>query len=113
MTDSTYLTMGYALIALGFLLLFAELFVPTSGTLFVVAVGCLAVGITFTFWYDHTVGTWTLVAVFLALPLLGKILLTYWPRTSIGRRMFLTARDEDNTLASLPENQALEELLGR
>ena len=112
MTDSTYLTMGYALIALGFLLLLAELFLPTSGTLFVIAVACFAVGVTFTFWYDRTVGLWTLIGVFLALPVLGKILLTYWPRTSIGRRMILAARNDD-TLAMLPVNQDLEELRGR
>ena len=112
--DSSYLTMGYALIALGFLLLLSELFLPTSGTLFVIAVACFAVGVTFTFWYDRTVGAWTLLGVFLALPILGKILLTYWPRTPIGRRMMLTApTEEDTTLATLQGNQQLEELRGR
>src|SRR5260370_18899802 len=113
MTDSTYLTMGYALIALGLVLLLAELFIPTSGTLFVIAVACLAVGVTFTFWYDGTTGAWTLVGVFIALPILGKLLLTYWPRTRIGRRMMLMAHTEDETLASLQANQELEQLRGR
>jgi membrane-bound serine protease (ClpP class) len=113
MTDSTYLTMGYALIALGFVLLLAELFIPTSGTLFVVAVASIAVGVTFTFWYDRATGAWTLVGVFIALPVLGKILLTYWPRTRMGRRMMLIARPEDDTLASLHANQELEDLRGR
>jgi membrane-bound serine protease (ClpP class) len=112
--ESTYLTMGYVLIALGFLLLLAELFIPTSGTLFVIAVAAIAVGVTFTFWYDPTTGTWTLVGVFVALPILGKILLSYWPRTRIGRRMMLVANAEgDSTLASLAANQDLEELRGR
>jgi membrane-bound serine protease (ClpP class) len=114
MTDSTYLTMGYALIALGFVLLLAELFIPTSGTLFVIAVASIAVGVTFTFWYDTITGTWTLVGVFVALPILGKILLTYWPRTRFGRRMLLMAHTEtDHTLASLQANQELEQLRGR
>jgi membrane-bound ClpP family serine protease len=113
MTDPAYLTMGYALIALGFLLLVAELFIYTHGTLFLVAVGCIALGVTFTFWYDRTVGTWTLVGVFVALPILGKILLTFWPRTRMGRRMMLMSHTGDNTLATLPENQELEQLLGR
>lgn len=112
--DPTYLTMGYALIALGFVLLVAELFIPTHGTLLVVAVAALAVGVILTFWYNRTIGTWTLVGVFIAMPLLGRILLTVWPRTPIGRRMMLMAHTEDdNTLASLEANQKLERLLGR
>src|SRR5262249_35025362 len=82
--DSSYLTMGYALIVVGFLLLVAELFIPTSGTLFVVAAASIALGVTLTFWYDSTTGAWTLAGVFVALPVLGKIFLTYWPRTRIG-----------------------------
>src|SRR2546430_3683618 len=52
-------------------------------------------------------------SVFVALPILGKTLLTYWPRTRMGRRMLLMARDEDDTMASLPANQDLEQLRGR
>jgi membrane-bound ClpP family serine protease len=112
--DPTYLTMGYALIALGFLLLVAELFIPTHGTLFVVAVACLALGVALTFFYNRTIGAWTLVGVFVVLPLFGRILLTVWPRTPVGRRMMLIARtEEDNTLASLEANQELELLRGR
>src|SRR4051794_40830791 len=111
--DPTYLTMGYALIVAGFLLLLAELFIPTSGTLFVVAAGSIAVGVTLTFWYDSTTGAWTLAGVFVALPILGKTLLTYWPHTRMGRRMLLKAPDEDDTMASLPANQDLEQLRGR
>jgi membrane-bound ClpP family serine protease len=77
-------------------------------------VACIAVGVIFTFWYDTTTGTWTLIGVFVALPILGKMLLTYWPRTRMGRRMMLTApTEEDTTLASLQANQELEELRGR
>ena len=111
--DSSYLTMGYALIALGFLLLVTELFIPTSGTLFVVALASIAFGVTLTFWYDPSFGAWTLAGVFVALPLLGKLFLHFWPRTRMGRRMILSAPDEDNTMASLPVNQELEQLRGR
>jgi membrane-bound serine protease (ClpP class) len=110
--DPTYLTMGFALIALGFLLLFAELFLPTSGTLLAVAAACLAIGITLTFMYDTTIGIWTLVGVFLALPVAGKIILTYWPRMPVGRRLILTPR-EDETITSLTSLHHLEELRGR
>jgi membrane-bound ClpP family serine protease len=111
--DSSYLTMGYALIGVGFLLLVVELFIPTSGTLFVVAVASIAFGVTLTFWYDPSTGAWTLGGVFIALPILGKILLYYWPRTPFGRRMLLTVPSEDDTVASLPMTQELEQLRGR
>jgi membrane-bound serine protease (ClpP class) len=111
--DSSYLTMGYALIVVGFVLLVAELFIPTSGTLFVVAAACLAMGVTMTFWYDTAVGAWTLVGVFVALPVLGKIFVTYWPHTWIGRRMLLTARRNDHPEAALAGGPDLEELRGR
>jgi hypothetical protein len=48
-----------------------------------------------------------------AVPVLGSVLLHYWPRTPIGRRFFLTGPDEDATVASLPANQELEQLKGR
>jgi len=111
--DPSYLTMGYALIVVGFLLLVAELFIPTSGTLFVVAAASIALGVTLTFWYDSTTGAWTLAGVFVALPILGKMLLTYWPRTRIGRRMLLMVPPDNDPASALPATQELEELLGR
>src|SRR5262249_16866212 len=47
------------------------------------------------------------------LPLLGGILLHYWPRTRMGKRMFLSGPDEDATVASMPVNLELERLRGR
>jgi membrane-bound serine protease (ClpP class) len=110
--DPTYLTMGCALIALGFLLLLAELFLPTSGTLLALAATSIAVGVILVFWYDTATGAWTLAGVFLALPVVGKFVLTYWPRTPVGRRLILTPRVGD-TVMSQPSLQGLEELRGR
>ena len=110
--DASYLTMGYALIALGFLLLFAELFLPTSGTLLAVAAASLAIGVTLTFWYDTTIGAWTLGGVFVALPVAGKIVLTYWPRTPMGRRLMLTPREDDTVMSAAAQHE-LDVLRGR
>ena len=58
------LTLAYVLIALGLLLLVAELFLPTGGVLFVLSVGALIVGVAMTFAYDQSTGMVTLVAGF-------------------------------------------------
>jgi len=113
MTNDSYLSLGLALVGIGFLLLLAELFIPSMGVLLALAVGGLAVGIVLVFKYDTTWGVWTLVSVFIALPVLGALLLHLWPKTPMGRRFFLTAPDEDATVASLPANQELEQLKGR
>jgi membrane-bound serine protease (ClpP class) len=111
--ESSYLTLGLALIGAAFLLLAAELFIPTGGIFFVLSVSGIAVGVVFVFLHDTTVGLFTLLGVFVALPVLGSVLLHYWPRTPIGRRFFLTGPGEDATVASLPANQELEQLKGR
>jgi membrane-bound serine protease (ClpP class) len=107
------LTLGYVLIAAGFLLLGAELFVPSFGILLVIAVALIVVGVAMVFQVSTTAGLVTLIAVFVAIPLLGGVLVSLWPRTPLGRRFVLTMSHEDDTVAALPENQDLEQLRGR
>jgi membrane-bound serine protease (ClpP class) len=111
--DSSFLTLGMALIGLGFLLLGAELFLPTGGVLMVLSAASLAAGVALTFFYDTTIGLVTLLGVFVALPVAAGVFLRVWPRTPLGRRFFLTAPPEDATVAALPFNQELEQLKGR
>ena len=66
--EASYLTLGLALIGAGFLLLAAELFIPTGGVFFVLSVSGIAVGVVFAFLYDTTVGLFTLLGVFVAVP---------------------------------------------
>lgn len=110
--DQSNLILAYALIAVGFLLLLGELFF-TSGTLFVLALASIAAGVGLTFYYNSTTGLFTLLGVVVALPLFGGLLARYWSRTRMGRRMFLSAPDEDATVASMPVNLELERLRGR
>ena len=107
-----YLTLAFVLIAAGFLLLAAELIFP-SGILAAVALAAIAIGVALTFSQDTTVGVITLLAIFIALPVAGKLILYYWPRTAVGRRFFLQTPEADTTLASAPGNQELEQLVGR
>jgi len=109
------LSLAYVLIVVGLLLLVAELFLPSSGILLVVSLCAIAFGVTMTFIYgeDPMTGVITLVCVFIALPLLGGLLLHHWPKTRMGRRFFLNGPDEDATIASMPVNTELESLRGR
>ncbi len=111
--DSSFLTLGVALIALGFLLLAAELFLPTSGILMVLGGASIACGVVLAFFYDVSTGALILVGVFVALPIAALALGKIWPHTPLGRRFILTAPPEDATVAAMPVNQELEQLKGR
>src|SRR4051812_6669224 len=110
-----YLTLAYVLIVAGFLLLVAELFIPSGGVLFVLAVVGIVGGVLMTFQYsdDPYTGWLTMLGVFVALPVVAGFMLYYWPRTALGKRFFLKAPDEDATVASMPVNIELEQLRGR
>ena len=106
------LTIAYLLIALGLALLVAELFVPSAGLLFLASCLCIIAGVAMTFAYgDTSTGMVTLLSVFVAVPALGALLLYYWPRTPIGKRLILP--DQEATVAALPANLELENLRGR
>jgi membrane-bound serine protease (ClpP class) len=107
------LTLAYVLIGLGLALLLAELFLPTGGILFVLSVGALVVGVAMTFSYDQSTGVVTLIAVFVAIPLVGAIAFHYWPKTPLGKRFVLSGPEQDATVASMPVNLELEQLRGR
>jgi membrane-bound serine protease (ClpP class) len=103
----------WLLIALGFVLLVAELFLPTGGVLFVLSVAALVVGVGMTF-YNNDPATFmiTLVVVVVGAPALFGLAFYYWPKTPMGKRFFLTGPQEDDTLATLPVNLELEQLRG-
>ncbi len=107
------LTVCLLLIAIGFLLMPADLFIPTGGFLFAGGLVAIGVGVVFIFTISPSMGMMALVVVFIALPLMFVFLGHYWPRSAMGRRFILTAGDEDATVAALPINQDLEQLRGR
>jgi membrane-bound serine protease (ClpP class) len=108
------LTLAFLLIAAGFVLLLAELFIP-SGIFFVLAIVAIIGGVvlTFTESSDPYLGWITLIAVFVAIPSVMGILFHYWPRLPVGKRFFLSGPEGDATLASMPVNIELEQLRGR
>jgi membrane-bound ClpP family serine protease len=110
--ESSNLWLAYVLIAIGLLLLGAELIFP-SGVMLVLAVSITAIGVALTFAHDTTTGVITLICVLVSVPTLCGVLVHYWPRTRFGRRFFLPSPAEDDTVAMMPVNQELERLRGR
>lgn len=105
--------LAYALIAVGLALLAGELILFTHGFLLVLGVAALIVGVTMTFSVGTPQGVVTLVGLFVIIPLVGQVLLHYFPRTPVGRRFMLGEREEDDTLAHMPVNLELEQLRNR
>jgi membrane-bound serine protease (ClpP class) len=102
----------WLLIALGFLLLVAELFIPTGGVLFVLSIASLIVGVGMTYYVDPASFVFTLIAVVVGAPVLLGVAFYYWPRTPIGKKFFLAGPEEGATLASTQVNQELDQLRG-
>src|SRR4051812_37242927 len=94
-------TLAYFLIALGLVLMAAELLLPTGGLLLVVGIGGLIAGVAMLFAYDKTHAVVTLLALIVVLTAAGPVLVRLWPRTAVGKQMVLNPeRDEDAAVAA-------------
>jgi membrane-bound ClpP family serine protease len=107
------LTVCLLLIVVGFLLMAADLFIPTGGFLLAGGLAAIGIGVVVIFFHSPSIGMMALVGVFIALPVMFVFLGHYWPRTTMGRRFMLTEGDENATVASLAINKDLEQLRGR
>jgi membrane-bound serine protease (ClpP class) len=107
------LTLAYVLIALGLMLMAAELFIPTHGILLALGVGASIIGVALTFHYGLPTGVTTLAVLVVVVPVLGGALLRIWPRTPLGKRLFLPGPQDDDNVANMPVNLELERLRGR
>src|SRR5271167_3799446 len=107
------LTLAYALIALGLVLMAAELFVPTHGVLLALGTGAGIIGVALTFHYGLPTGVTTLAVLLVVVPVAGGVLMRIWPKTPLGKRLFLPGPQDDDTVANLPVHLELERLRGR
>ena len=109
------LGLAYTLIAIGVVLLIAEVLIGSGGILFGLSLAAVVIGVAMTFFVsnDPTIGLATLLGVFLGAPILASILVRIWPRTPWGRRMVLQAPQEDATVAQMPVNLELEHYRGQ
>src|ERR1700693_1228190 len=100
--DTTFLTLGTFLIGIGFLLLLADLFLG-SGVMFMLALGCVLVGVGFVFKHSTPAGLYALGGVGGVFPGTTWLLLRVGPL----RRMITSGTVAEETVASLACNQEL------
>jgi membrane-bound ClpP family serine protease len=84
---SDMLLWALALQAIGIVLLVAEIFLPSHGTLSVLALGSLGGGIYAAFQYGPVLGYASVVAALILLPGFVVAAVRLYPRTFIGRRI--------------------------
>jgi membrane-bound ClpP family serine protease len=108
-----YLTLAYVLIGIGIVLMITELFIPTGGICFVLAALSALTGISLAFFYgDTSTGMFTLIGVFVAVPIVLSAMFYLWPNSLWGRRLVPNPEDLV-TVAHMPANALLERLKGR
>jgi membrane-bound serine protease (ClpP class) len=107
------LELAYLLIVVGVVMMAAELLIPTGGVLIVVGVAGLIAGVAMVFSYDVTRGLVTLLLLVVGLVVGGPLLVHWWPRSALGRRLTLSRPDDDATVAAMPVHLELEGLRGR
>jgi membrane-bound serine protease (ClpP class) len=107
------LTLAYGLIAVGLVVMAAELVLPTHGVLFVLGFAGIVVGVAMTFHEGMSTGVTTLLVVVVIVPVVATALLQVWPKTPLGRRLFLQRPDDDEAVANMPVHLELERLRGR
>ena len=109
--ESDSLTIAYLLIAVGFVLMFAEMFLPTGGILFVFASAAFIGGVTMMFASGATrTAIFTVCALFAAVPLSAWAIFSYYPKIS---GQYLRPPFEDDEVAAVPGAAGLQALLGR
>lgn len=110
----SFLLWALLLLLLGCVFLLLEFFVPSSGTLGVLAALSFVAAIVLAFLAGPLEGTVTLVAVMIIVPTACILAVNYWPETAIGR-MILIKRPESPEEV-LPETEAyrgMQHLVGR
>jgi membrane-bound serine protease (ClpP class) len=106
------LTLAYGLIAIGLVLMVAELFIPAGGVFFALGIGACIIGVALSFQYGLPTGVITLLVVLVVVPLAASALARLWPKTPMGRRLFLAGPDDED-VANMPAQLDLERLRGR
>jgi membrane-bound ClpP family serine protease len=107
------LTLAFVLIAVGLLLMAAELLLPTHGILFGLGLAAELIGVILSFGAGFSTGVTTLTLMVVVVPLLTSVMLYLWPKTSLGKRLILQRPDDDDTVANMPATIELERLRGR
>src|SRR5215203_6726704 len=100
--DTTFLTLGLALIGIGLLLLLVDLFIA-SGALAVLALGVIVVGLVFIFRHDTITGLVASATVILGVPIGGILLVRVFPIMQGWRRGQESVPDTVESMAGYKE----------
>ncbi len=101
------------LIGIGFVVVFLELFVPSAGTLGVLAGILLVSGIVVAFFHSLQAGAIVLLVTVLALPLLLALMVKVWPHTPIGRRIILGHMSAEEVMPNSETYTEIQSLVGQ
>ena len=102
------------LLVLGMFLLVLEMFIPSAGILSILAAAALIASIGMVFVYEPiSVATLFLALVCVVLPLLALVLVKWWPRSPIGRRILNIPPVDGETISSTDDGNQLAELVGQ
>jgi membrane-bound serine protease (ClpP class) len=113
------MTVALLLIALGLLLLVAEVFIPSGGILFILSMVALVVGVTMVFFAPESEGGGvvsgciTILVLIVLIPVLMALAFHVWPKTPIGKRFFLPLPADESPAAGLPDHFELSALKGQ
>jgi membrane-bound ClpP family serine protease len=107
------LALAYGLIAVGLVLMAAELLLPTHGALFGLGLAAELIGVVLSFGAGFSTGLTTLTVTVIVVPVVGAALVYLWPKTPLGKRLFLRSPDDDEQIANMPAMLELERLRGR
>jgi membrane-bound ClpP family serine protease len=109
--DPLYL--AYLLIAVGVVLVIAELFVPSGFVLVVIGACCALVGVGLMFVHGSMeTALMALLSLCVGGPLLGGLVFYLWPYSPMGRKLIRSA-EQDVTIATMAGNAELEGLRGK
>jgi membrane-bound ClpP family serine protease len=109
-------TWGVMLLAVMFVLLAAELFIPTGGVLGIAAAVVGIAALLCLFRYDTTWGLSGVLALLVLVPAFAVFAFRVWPHTPMGRRIIGTPTEEEleaARLAELQERRRLAALVGQ
>jgi membrane-bound ClpP family serine protease len=107
------ITLAYILIALGAVLVLAELVIPTGFVLVVIGVCSALVGVGLLFAHaSMETAVMALLSLCVGGPLLGGLLFYLWPYSPMGRKL-IRATEDNVTIASMAGNVELEGLRGK
>jgi membrane-bound ClpP family serine protease len=101
-------------LAMGLILLIAEVFIPSGGLIGILAIGLMVVSLGLAFAESTALGLKFLLAVCVLMPLALALAVHLWPRTPLAKWIFLKPPDpEDVDAGRVVHGVRLEHLIGQ